>query len=59
VKSKRLRWAGRVANVKETKILTNFVRKLPEIWSLGGQRGFEGNIKMDLGKVGCEVGWWL
>ena len=55
IKSRRIRWAGHVARLRETKGVHRFVVGKPEGKRTLGRhrRRWEDNIKMELQKVGC------
>jgi hypothetical protein len=57
IKSKRMRWAGHVARVGESRcVYRGFVEKPEGKRPLGRPRGrWEDNIKMDLREVGCGL----
>jgi hypothetical protein len=58
IKSRRMRWAGHVARMREARKCTVFIGKPEGKRSLGRQRcGWQDGIRMDLGKTdwGCGV----
>ena len=61
VKSRRMRWAGRVARMGEDRVVHRvLVGKLEGKRPLGRpRRRWEDNIKMDLQEVGVGRGDWL
>jgi len=61
VKSRRMRWAGHVARMGERRgEYRDLVRKPEGKRPLGRpRRRWEGNIKMDIRKVGCEDTDWI
>ena len=60
LKSRRLRWAGHVARMEQTRIVYRVLVLKPESRRPIGRprRRWEDNIKMDLREVGCEPGGW-
>ena len=52
IKSKRLRWAGHVARMKEG-------RSAFKILTGRSRRRWEDNIRMDLDEIGISVGNWV
>ena len=61
VKSRRLRWAGHVARVEQSRNAYRVLVGKPEgNRPLGRPRHrLEDNIKMDLREVGCDPGDWI
>ena len=61
LKSKRLRWAGHVARMEQSRNACRVLVGKPEGKRLLGRpkRRWEDNIKMDLREVGCDPGEWI
>ena len=60
IKSRRIRWVGHVAHIGERKgVYRVLVGKPVGKRPLGPRRRWEGNFKMDLREVGCEVREWM
>ena len=61
LKSRRLRWAGHVARMEQSRIAYRvLVEKLKGNRPIGRpRRRWEDNIKMDLREVGCDPGKWI
>ena len=58
---RRLRWAGHVERIKQSKNAYRALVGKPERKILlgGPRRQWEDNIKMDLREVGCNPGEWI
>jgi hypothetical protein len=55
MKSRRMRWAGHVAQVVDEECLKNFGR---EIWRDNSEDiGVDGSMRMDLGRIRWEDEW--
>ena len=61
LKSERLRWAGHIARMEQSRNAYRVLVGKPEgKRPLGRPRHrWEDNIKMDLREVGCDLGEWL
>ena len=61
LKSRRLRWAGHVARMEQSRNAYRALAGKPEVKRpLGRPRcRLEDNIKMDLRDVGCDPGEWI
>ena len=61
LKSRRLRWAGQVARMEQSRNAYRIlVGKLEVKEPLGRPRGkWEDNIRMDLRMMGCDPGDWI
>ena len=59
LKSRRLRWAGHVARMDESRNAYRVLVGKPEGKRLLGRHRWEDNIKMDLREVGCDAGDWI
>ena len=61
LKSRRLRWAGRVARMEQSRNAYRVLVGKPEgKRPLGRPRSrWEDNIKVDLREVGCDPGEWI
>ena len=60
IKSRRLRWAGHVARMKEGSALKILTGKLTGKRPLGRpRRRWEDNIRMDLEEIGINAGNWV
>ena len=61
LKSRRLRWAGHVARMEQSRNAYGILLRKPEgKRPLGRPRlRWEDNIKMDLKEVGCDHGEWI
>ena len=61
VKSRRMRWAGRISRIGEGRGVHRFLVGKPEEKRPLGRprRRWEGNIKMDLQEVGGGCGDWM
>ena len=61
LKSRRLRWAGRVARMEQYRNAYRDLVGNPEGKRPSGRprRRWEDNIKMDLREVGCNFGEWI
>jgi hypothetical protein len=61
IKSKRMRWAGHVAPVRERRGVYRVLVGKPEGMRRLGKprRGWQDNIKMDLQEMGCGVMDWI
>ena len=61
LKSRRLRWAGHVARIEQSRNAYRVLMGKPEgkrpLWRT--RRGWEDNIKMDLREMGCDPGDWI
>ena len=61
LKSRRLRWAGHVAHMEQSRNAYRVLVGKPEGKSHLGRprRRWEDNIRMDLREVGCDPGEWI
>ena len=61
LKSRRLRWAGHVARMEQSRNAYRVLVGKPEGETPSGRprRRSEDNIKMDLREVGCDPGEWI
>jgi hypothetical protein len=61
IKSRRMRWAGHVAQMGEERGVYRVLVRTPEGKGPLGRprRGWEDNINMDLQEVGCEAMDWI
>ena len=61
LKSKRLRWAGHVARMEQSRNTHRVLVGKPEGKRPLGRprRRWEDNMKMDLREVGCDPGEWI
>ena len=61
LKSRRLRWAGHVAHMEQSRNAYRVLMGKPEEKKPLGRprRRWEDNTKMDLREVGCEPGEWI
>jgi hypothetical protein len=61
IKARRMRWVGHVARMGEVRVAYNILVGRPEgRRSLGRpRRGWEDNIRMDLGEIGFEDVDWI
>ena len=61
IKSRRLRWAGHVARMEQSRNAYRVLLGKPERKRPLGRRRrrWEDNIKMDLREVGCDPGQWI
>ena len=61
LKSRRLRWAGHLARIEQSRNAYRVLLGNPEIKRPleRPRRRWEDNIKMDLREVGCDSGEWI
>ena len=61
IKSRRLRWAGHVARMEQTRNAYRVLMGKPEGKRplRRPRRRWEDNIRMDLREVGCDLGDWI
>ena len=61
IKSKRLRWAGHVARIEESRSAFKILAGKPTGKRLLGRptRRWEDNIRMDLEEIGINAGNWV